>query len=88
VDILTYRPEGRTAVPEQPPRQRFAIILEVLPGAVPAPIRLRSLLKTGLRILGLKCLEIHEVTAPNPAAAPVPAEEPAPPAAARKGPTP
>jgi hypothetical protein len=62
-------------MPDQVPRQRFWLVLEVLPGDVPAVVRLRTLLKTGLRVLGLRCLEVRELPAAPPAAA---AEGPAP----------
>ncbi len=48
-------------------REQFILILEALPSAVPAVIRLRSALKTLRRSYGLRCVQI---TAENAAGLP------------------
>jgi hypothetical protein len=59
------RAEGRTSGP--PAAEVFDVRLLAEPGAVPAAVRLRQLLKTGLRSLGLRCTGVQQLS-PTPTA--------------------
>jgi hypothetical protein len=50
----------------RPPKPRYVVTLDVLPDAVPGPIRLRTFLKSALRSCRLRAIEVREVPAPRP----------------------
>jgi hypothetical protein len=50
-------------VNEPKAKERYALLIEVQPGEVPAANRLRQLLKRLLRSLGMKCISIKPVSA-------------------------
>lgn len=54
--------------------ERFVIVVEAIPGDVPAVIRLRRLLKTMLRGFGLRCVSVVQARETDSATAP-PAQE-------------
>jgi hypothetical protein len=41
-------------------RERWCIVIEPQPGAVPAPTRIKRWLKAGLRFYGLRCVRLDE----------------------------
>jgi hypothetical protein len=46
---------------------RYLLTVEAQPGPVPAPVRLRRMLKYALRVCGLRCLSAEEMpTTPQP----------------------
>ena len=52
-----------------PPQPRYHLVLQALPDGVPAPVRLRRLLKALLRGYGFRCLAAEEVVTEEEGAA-------------------
>lgn len=51
---------------DAPNEPNYVIEFRPQPSAVPAPLRIRRLLKYALRSLGLKCISLQEKPKPDP----------------------